>query len=66
VWLLWDPSLDSGPNLTGACGRLTELLKLVKIVPVIRKYIRVPDGTRINKQTNNLKYNKEGRIEKAE
>jgi septum formation topological specificity factor MinE len=30
----------------------TELLKLVKIVPVIRKYIRVPDGTRINKQTN--------------
>jgi hypothetical protein len=30
----------------------TELLKLVKIVPVIRKYIRVPGGTRINKQTN--------------
>jgi hypothetical protein len=30
-----------------------ELLKLVKIVPVIRKYIRVPGGTRINKQTNN-------------
>jgi hypothetical protein len=29
-----------------------ELLELVKIVPIIRKYIRVPDGTRINKQTN--------------
>jgi hypothetical protein len=31
-----------------------ELLKLVKIVPIIRKYIRVPDGTRINKQQTNI------------
>jgi hypothetical protein len=30
-----------------------ELLKLVKIVPIIRKYIRVPDGTRINKKQQN-------------
>jgi hypothetical protein len=55
AWLLWDPSLDSGPNLTGACGRVDGIIETCKIVSIIRKYIRVPDGTRINKQqTNNL------------
>jgi hypothetical protein len=28
------------------------IIETCKIVSIIRKYIRVPEGTRINKQTN--------------
>jgi hypothetical protein len=46
--------LDSGPNLTGALVVWTELFieTCKNCASKIRKYIRVPGGTRINKQTN--------------
>jgi hypothetical protein len=52
AWLLWDPSLDSGSNLTGACDRVDGIIETCITVPIILKYIRVPEGTRFNKQTN--------------
>jgi hypothetical protein len=30
AWLLWDPSLDSGPNPTGACGRVDGIIETCK------------------------------------
>jgi hypothetical protein len=30
AWLLWDPSLDSGPNLAGACGRVDGIIETCK------------------------------------
>jgi hypothetical protein len=53
AWLLWDPSLDSGPNLAGACGRVDGIIETCKIVTIILKIHPRPAGTRINKQTNN-------------
>jgi hypothetical protein len=52
AWLLWDPSLDSGSNLQERLVVWTELLKLVKLQQLSRKYIRVPVGRVLtNKQT---------------
>jgi hypothetical protein len=37
AWLLWDPSVDSGPNLAGACGRVDGIIETCKIVTIILK-----------------------------
>jgi hypothetical protein len=48
------PLVDSGSNPTGACDRVDGIIETCITVPIFRKYIRVPEGTRSNKQTNKL------------
>jgi hypothetical protein len=44
-----------GSNLTGACDREDGIIETCITVPIFRKYIRVPEGTRSNKQTNKIR-----------
>jgi hypothetical protein len=56
AWLLWDPSLDSCPNLTGACGRVDGIIETCKIVSIIRNTSASLKGRVLtNKQTRDFR-----------